>query len=324
MSRWRAPRERRSSMAKDGGPPPPEQLSQLLAERFAAPSIQTIAKIDLVRFVRETGQVELPPAERLRLLARHVEDRCTSVDDQPGGWVALARIYDQARQLASKPTEEVEVLRSRALAAYHCQNGHDETPGDVSPVASRIRRAAYEAVHAALSIDDSRADLHELLGSIVYADPDGDTNDALSAFEAALAYDAANLYARFFSALALQDLERWSDALAAYDAVPSSFFDPKARRWRREVFLENRAFCALKAGEIERAEREMTALLDRYEKNLDLARDAPLVSLVQAATGPFYESLGARVRRLCVNVEDRTLVKMFDELRPISNRGRPA
>ena len=116
-------------------------------------------------------------------------------------------------------------------------------------------------------------------------------------------------------------LQRWEstdvsgELLATYDAVDVGAFDRVGEPWRREIFLENRAFCALRAGEVERAEREFTALVDRWEKDLSLALDAPLVSLVAAGAGPFRNSLGPRVRRLCVHVEDRGLVKLFDTLR---------
>lgn len=315
MKGWARPRQRVRRDKPRAVRAAEDALGRVL-ERYEAATPAAIHRIDLDRFLVETSAVQLgeddedAPAIRLCRLARAAR-ACVDPDAQPGGWLALERILDRAQAIAGR--ERVDVLVTTALLAGTCASGHDEQPHDPAPVAVRIRRDAYAAVHAALADSPEHAGALEALGRLVFEDPERDTAEALDAFLRAEPGGAPLV--RYFVACCLQDLGRFTEALAAYDRVDAAAFQRRGEAWRREVFLENRAFCALRAGELERAEIEMTALLDRWEKSLHLALDAPLVSLVQAGAGPFYRTLGARVRRLCVYIEDRALVKMFDTLR---------
>ncbi|MEQ9502640.1 MAG: hypothetical protein RIT81_37560 [Deltaproteobacteria bacterium] len=279
---------------------------------YAVKSPAEVNRIDLDRFLVETSAEQLgsraAPVERLLRLAM-VAVRCTETEAQPEGWLALKRICDRARQIAKR--EVVDVLVTTANLAGACASGRDEEPHDPDPVAVRIRRDAYAAVHEALSIEPDHEAAHEVLGRIAFEDPERDTTDALDAFLRA----GSSPLVTYYVACCEQELGRFADALATYDRVDVGAFDRMGESWRREVFLENRAFCAWRAGDLERAEVEFRALVDRWEKDLSLALDAPLVSLVAAGAGPFRDSLGPRVRRLCVHVEDRGLVKLFDTLR---------
>ncbi len=315
MKGWARPRVRKNRGRGRPKRAAEDALGRVL-DRYAQAAPASVNRIDLDRFLVETSQVqlgsdeELAPAERLRRLARAAA-ACVEPEVQPEGWLALKRICSRARSIAERA--RVEVLVTTAALAGACASGHDEQPHDPAPVAVRIRRDAYEAIHAALAEAPDHPGANEVYGRLAFEDPERDTEEALEAFERAEAGGAPLV--TYFVACCLQDLGRFDEALAAYDRVDAGAFERQGEAWRREVFLENRAFCALRAGEVERAEIELTALLDRWEKNLSLALDAPLVSLVAAGAGPFYVTLGARIRRLCVHVEDRALVKMFDTLR---------
>jgi len=77
---------------------------------------------------------------------------------------------------------------------------------------------------------------------------------------------------------------------------PALFAGPKA--WRLVHLLEQRAYCRLRGGEFDRAQLEFEGLLERWERDPQLAGEAWGWHLAEVARGPLREVLFARVRRL--------------------------
>ena len=143
---------------------------------------------------------------------------------------------------------------------------------------------AFDAATRALG-DGGGPRAHTLLGELCYVDPDHGPAEALPWFDRALAAAPDDGWARLYRAHCLHDLGRFREAAAAYDAVTPAIFTGEDA-WRHEHLLEQRACCWLKAGEIERAHAEIVALLERWERNPHLAREAWGLDLAEAVRGP--------------------------------------
>ena len=83
--RWRAKLRHRLDAAPEPRPEPRRQLDDWIdACAWASAELSTVETLDLTAYLRDTSHIDLPPTERLRMLAVAVEPRM-SVADQPRG-----------------------------------------------------------------------------------------------------------------------------------------------------------------------------------------------------------------------------------------------
>ncbi len=245
-----------------------------LTEWLVARGPRSVRRVDLEKFLRDTAGFEPPAAERLRQLAIYLELEAQAL---PGaaGWDALRRIYDRALRLEP---ENAEVYVSMSISARE----QAECLAD-SPEQRRILDAGVAAARQAIELAPDSASAHDALGHLLYSR--GETQAALEAFECALACDAdgpRSDWVRLYRAHCLHDMERWADALAAYDAVGrASFTGPCA--WRVDVLAEQKALCLHRLGRVAEARERLLAILDRYQREPHLGFWAMSVSLWRLA-----------------------------------------
>lgn len=297
--------DRRRAARAEHALDPDEQMDAWLEEHIAGASTEALATLDLGAFVAATTHVDLPPAERLRLLAVYVEPGLLA-EASPRAFDTHDRIY--AAAIAIDP-RDLSVLSSRAVSAHaHAENLLSSTDTREAWVASRPRRRwmriAKESVDAGLRLEPESAALLYRAGQLRYDDPDDAPQHALPYFDRALAVDRHHGGAALYRAHCLHDLEAWRDAAEAYDAVPRTFF-VRTRAWRLEVLLEQCAWCWLRAGERDEARMRWLALLDRWEADPALAREALGRHLADAATGELRAELYERARALAAREDAR-------------------
>lgn len=265
-------------------------------------SLDRLARLDLAAYLRDTAAVAHPAAERLRQLAVWLEPTLVGDPAQPRAWLALDRIY--AAAIAADPGD-ASAHRSRAVSAREAAELLDSrTPADprARQHGRRMRSVAYAACDTACAAAPAAPEPWTTLGLVRYGDPAAGPTAALAAFDAALARDPLDAWALLYRAHCLHDLARWSEAAAAYAAVPAAAL-VGARAWRLEHLLEQRAWCWLQAGEPARATAEFAALLGRWERDLGLAREAWGEHVMAAAAGPLAAALTARVDALASRLD---------------------
>jgi tetratricopeptide (TPR) repeat protein len=290
-------RNRASTHRRDRGeeslpsPIPDEQLQQWLRQHVVLLSVQELAALDRKRFLQETGYLDVPPGERLRQLAIHVEGRARVSSVQPGGWAALRSIYEHALRFQEPDTWRV--YHSLALSALRLlrQGGLDADLGE------RVSSECLAAGCRAVELAPNEAMTYSVLGQGYYEV--GRLGEALRAFEAGVAADPTYGWPALYRAHTLRDLERWQEAIQAYDAVPLDFFQ-RGEAFRVDLLKEMRAWCRLQAGDRVGALAEFLPLLTRYEQQPGLAQNALGQGhfLVRAAAGPLREELYLRTLAL--------------------------
>jgi tetratricopeptide (TPR) repeat protein len=242
-----------------------------------------VSPVDQLReWIREEGidvapieVLQLPPSERLRERAIMVEPAAAAAP-QPRGWRVLRRLYDGAAQLAQ---HDPWIGHSQALSALVCV---DQRLSD--DARALIFSEAEEALEAALFTHPREPRLLATMGELFYRSEQIEL--ALSWCERALAIDSGLPWAALLRAHCLRRLERWDDAVGAYDAVPRiAFAGPAA--WRMARLVEQRGWCRLRSGDTDGALRDFTAILRRYERDLLLAEQAMSRLLVTAAARAF-------------------------------------
>lgn len=274
-----------------------------------------LQSLDLTAYLRRTAGSDLPAAERLRQLAvfldveRHVTSSATRA-----GWSVLRRIYDEAARLGPK---DASVRCSRAASALDALVGL--RAGD--PFRGRLWREALHAARAALDLDPADAQAHYLLGQVHYWHPPAQLALALASFEEATRREPGHAWARLYTAHCLQDLERWAEAADAYDHVDRGAFTGLRGGWRRELMLEQRAYCLLRSGRRADAVVAFTEVIRRREEAFERGED-PLESdalfilpelLVKAASTELRAELGDRVRALLRGYGDAELLARLAE-----------
>ncbi len=132
--------------------PPKEELFVWLRASLNANDVSDMERLNLTDFLRNTGQIDLPPDERLRQLAIFLEPELLS--PQPRAWLALDRIYLHAVRMAPK---SVWVHQSRALSAKYCAAGL--SPNDDAATIRRILDSAWDAANTTYSIDSAEPDV---------------------------------------------------------------------------------------------------------------------------------------------------------------------
>lgn len=282
-------------------------LSTVFAERCPVTELE---RLDLNAYLDDTSGFPFSSTERLRQLAIHLEDR--AYGPQPRSWLVLRRIYDLAERLVENRDDRWEVLRSRAISAHYlAPSEYDESPKD-SAARKRLFADAYEAALKLQEIHPDWAESYSLLAQIRYRDTDGDREEGLAEADKALAIDPKHPWALWHRAALLRELERWSEAVDAYNALDPAFFTGH-RAVRYEWALESRAYCRLRAGARAGAIEEFEALLARYEKNPHLAKDASWLDIAEAASGRLRSEIGERARALIAKEAEWALWHFDDE-----------
>lgn len=181
---------------------PEEELIAWLKQNSSIEDVSEVERLNLSKFLRNTGDIDLSPQERLRQLAIFLEPEL-SCRTQPRAWLALDRIYKQAIRLAPRDTC---VHHSRALSAQECADGswQKDKAKDIKPIIDTAWCSAYKAL--SLSPKDAR-NLY-LLGSLSYYHSTHPVEEALEYFDDALEADETHQWALLYRAHCLQDLER--------------------------------------------------------------------------------------------------------------------
>jgi hypothetical protein len=248
-----------------------------------------LEQLDLTDYVRSTAAFsDLPPAERLRLLAVAAESEASAAT-QPRGWLALERVYRAAIEL--EPSNRV-LLASRVISAVACASSVE--PGES---ATRILDAAVAYARQGVADWPDDAEIRDILGYASYHHPRHSAAEALSVFDEALLLDPKLQHPRLYRAHCLHDMSSWSEAAVAYAAVDPTYF-VEHRAWRYDLLREQRAWCLLKSGDAVSALDETRRLLDRYERDPRLVRYQPLPHLKQLVDSEPTGALRVRLQRL--------------------------
>ncbi|MCB9764369.1 MAG: tetratricopeptide repeat protein [Alphaproteobacteria bacterium] len=302
-------RDRAKSRARSPRPEPEppsgdeiaEQLREWVDEAYDLlnATLEDLQRIDLTDYLRRTAEVDLSPAERLRQLAIALEFDA-HWHPQPRGWLALARIYDLAERL---DPEDWGVPHSRGISAMECA----EDPLDEHPETSHpLYDVAREAFLRALAPSNEDIDVLHALGDLCYYDRRNPKEDAIAWYDRVLEKDPKHAWANLYRAHALHDLERWSEAVAAYDAVnPAEFQGPPS--WRMHLLVEQRGQCRYRAGDVEGAMADFDRILTRYERNPKLMTDHCLPApgtLEVMMEEPLRAALFERLRALEARVDE--------------------
>jgi tetratricopeptide (TPR) repeat protein len=259
-----------------------------LKEHIRPDFIREVNALYRKRFLQETGHFDVPPGERLRLLAIHAESEA-AVANQPEGWCALRSIYEHA--LRFNEPGAWAVYNSMAISALEML----WRPGEESDVRERIVAEAIAAGARAVELAPKQATTHYWLGRCYLKI--GRNPEVLACAEAGIGADPRHGWSALLRADTLNDLQRWDEAIRAYNAVPLDFFKGPIG-WRVDWLKECRAWCRLQQGDREGALAEFLALLSRYEANLGLADRVDPTHLVDAAAGPLRQELQPRVLAL--------------------------
>lgn len=293
-------------------PEPEPERARLLnwIERWAEGRRGELASLDLGAYLSETSCFDLDAGERLRLLAVHLDDQClVAEDNELNRWEVFSRIYEAARQLA--PRDPV-ILQSMTITVLRLAAGLRRGDDDHRRLVTIAKRASAHAVE----FDETDADLHYTYGSALYVDDAADPEEALEAFDAALARDPAHAWSLLYRAHCLHDLERWSEAADAYARVKHSDFVGH-RAWRMELLREQRASCLLHAGRFEEGIALAEDVVRRREKALASGGDwlrspalhePPRLLVEAAANGWLPDELRARLEATVTANDERWLL----------------
>lgn len=264
---------------------PPTRLGRdalwafLVGSPYAVLEAGAVARIDTTEFLRGTPDFEMAPEERLRWLAILLERKVGGVHPRD-----LDRIYAAALELAPRAAS---VWHSRGIAA--CLAGDLEQDREA---ATRAAMPALRWLHAAQELDPLNADILCHIGQWHY--DFGDAQDeAASWFERTIELEPRHHTALLYRAYCLQDAERWTEAIAAYQALPLDAFKGSAA-WLVDEILEAQSFCQLRTGDPVAAVDGFRRLLDRLEKEPMRGLPMKLQCLREAAQGPLRLELGER------------------------------
>lgn len=244
-----------------------------------------VSSMSLTRFLQESPDIDMAPDEKLRRLAIHLEPHCEYMD-QPKGWHILRRIYRESLKYDANCHWQ---YHSMSVSLTGCAEilDHDD------PVRRELFNEAANVCREGIALNPDISELYSQLGRAYYDLRQLD--DAIGAYETALALDRRNMWAALYKAHCFHDLERWEEAVAAYEAVDISFFDG-IKSWRGVLARDQLAACRMHAGDLEGALADFEAALHRYETNPGLLFSKQY--LKEAATGPLREQLADRVHAL--------------------------
>lgn len=260
-------RDRATKRRRDRGSAPqatPDDHERLVAHIESNLDEQTeeqLERLDLRGFLQATAGYDVSPEERLRQLAIALETR-TYFDSSMRSWAAIDRVYRHAIRLQP---EDWVLHSSRSISASYLAEVASEAR-DVE----RLVRASDDSLRRAMALRPDDAELHYLAGYHMYMHRTGTTEEALTQFDRAIELDGSHGFARLYRAHCLHDLERFEEAVTAYDEVPKNAFQGLIS-WRIDLLVEQRAQCRAKAGDLNGARTDFERVLARYEQEPHLA-----------------------------------------------------
>ncbi len=243
------------------------------------------ASINLTQYLQSTPTIDIAPDEKLRQLAIFLEPVCEQMN-QPSGWHCLRRIYREALKYDHKWPY---LWHSMSLSALGCAKMMDED----DPLREEILNESLQFCREGIAINPDFDSLHCSLGNTLYEFRR--TAEALAAYQKAVELNSKHVWAALYKAHCLHDLERWSEAIEAYEAVDISQFDG-IKSWRGVLLRDQIASCRLHAGDVDQALEDFQAALHRYEHNPGLLYSPQY--LKEAADGILGPQIGSRVARL--------------------------
>lgn len=255
----------------------------MLRADLARFSLRQLEGLALQAFLEQTAGFAVPADERLRELAIWVESIATRTS-QPQGWRCLQRVYMHAHRQAP---ENTWIGHSQARSSLNCV---------ARRLSDRVRMdilvEGQQAVEQALFVHPRKPQLLSVMGELCVCM--GQVEVALSWFERAVHRDANLPHAALERARILREMQRWDDAVNAYDAVPvSQLVGPSA--WRAVRLWEQRGWCHLQRGADGLAQADFLRALDHYERDAALAEQSMGVDLVWAAARFYPAVLRRRV-----------------------------
>lgn len=304
-------RNRGSARRRDRGkrlyhaPAPNEQLQGWLEEHVALTTAREIREFDRKNYLQQTGNLDLTPGERLRQLAIFVEHWAFAVD-QPEGWHAIRTIYEEALKLDA-PDVLAHIHHSMAISGLGILR---EAPLEAE-VRDQIGTECISHAFTAVDMAPDQATTHSILGQCYYEM--GRLPDAIDCFRKGIAADPTYGWPALYLGHVYRDLEQWDRAIAAYDAVPLDFFKG-GEAFRVDLLKEMRAWCRLQRGDRKQALQEFLALLDRYEAQINHARNALGQGhfLVSAAAGPLRAELHSRALALVKELDFACCIEILE------------
>ncbi len=261
-----------------------------LKEKFPTDDQKLLAALpnmSLVRYLQTAPAVsiDIAPSERLRQLAIHWEPVCAQMK-QPKGWKILRRIYLEA--LKYDNTWENH-YHSMALSARTCTRNLDRADPAVEVL---LKESLEVCARGIFRLPDS-AMLYTSRGRTNY---ELDIlEDSIADSEKALELDSKQMWAALYLAHALHDLQRWKEAIKAYNYIDVNFFNGPAA-WRGVLVKDQTASCYLYAGNRAHAMELFESALKSYEANPGLLW-VPRY-LIEAAQGELQAEIGRRVLKL--------------------------
>lgn len=265
---------------------PQLQMKAWLEREMSSMDISETETLNLTNFIRNTGEIDLSPEERLRKLAIFIENDLIYFSQQPRGWLALDRVYRHAIKIAPL---DASLQHSRGVSAISCaENLNPKTDASIFRRLLNVARASALEAHG---LDPNDAGSQYLMGYICYLDPQSTIEEALQKFDNAISMDPEYLWALLYRAHCLHDLERWQEAYDAYSCTNPGLFIG-SRAWRYELLLEQRAYCLLRSGDVNGASEEFKKLIRRWMNNPKVADYLVGLYIKEVAHGILKEQIG--------------------------------
>ncbi|MBO6940335.1 MAG: hypothetical protein JJ863_35505 [Deltaproteobacteria bacterium] len=252
----------------------------LKAAGYGSERAAIAVRMDLDDYLGRTAHIDVPAQERLRRLAIELEF------DYGFAPEVVDRVYLAAIRI--DPNDYL-LWHSRGISMkYAARLGDGEKWERMAAKAWRWLLRAWELEQSDPQVPYSLGLWHYYFGS---------KEEAEQWLEHTLELRPDHGFARLYRAYCLHDRERWSEALAAYEAVPLQTFQGH-QDWRLDVILEGQAYCKLRTGDRSGATADFGRLLERWEREPLRMRGLFMRLTKEACEGPLCEELGDAFRRV--------------------------
>jgi tetratricopeptide (TPR) repeat protein len=229
---------------------------------FAGDGVVSVTRAKLDAFLKETQNLELPAAERLRKLAIALEGR-----QFENGWDDLRMIY--AAAVEADP-HDANLFHSWGISALDWF-GDWNTPKMADRVA--IAAEVEQVLARALELAPQSSSIAYTLGLVYYNYPSrledraSYTAKAIPWFRKSLEWDVNNEMAQLYLAHCYHDEKDWGRAIEAHEKVDQERLvrEWPHRRWRAIKCREQSAACYAWNGDTDEAVRRFARLLDELE-----------------------------------------------------------
>ncbi len=249
----------------------------------------------LQAFLTATEPIQIPRGERLRQLAIRLE-----LESYVDEWSGYYRIYEAAIQ---ENPELLKIYTSIAVSALGYWSAGENTETNKT-----IYGFARKALETAKKIDPEDSFTAYLMGHYYndnFSKDDHEmTQEALGWFTRAVELDNENELAKLHCAHCFHDLQQWTQAIAAYEAVNQTKMleENQYARWRVLKLKEQIAYCYAQAGQHKEAITQFNHFIDEVLLLDEEAQQFDVVNtddLVEAGTQILQdEKLLARTRAL--------------------------